>query len=59
MNKLYERVRKDITATLACIQQCHVDASIKTFHKCQIKTCGNTTLATQGAVAALRTRSRN
>jgi len=59
MNKLYERVRKDITATLACVQQCHVDASIKTFHKCQTETCGNATLATQGAGMAFRTRSRN
>ena len=46
MNKMRERGLKATAATLACVQQCHVDASNKTFHKCQIKTCGNTTLAT-------------
>jgi len=59
MNKMRERVRKATAATLACVQQCHVDASIKTFHKCQTKTCGNKTLATLGADVAFRTRSRN
>jgi len=39
MNKLHERAHKAAPATLACVQQCHVDASIKTFHKCQTKTC--------------------
>jgi len=37
MNKMRERGRKATAATLACVQQCHVDASIKTFHKCQKK----------------------
>jgi len=31
MNKLRERVGKGTDATLACVQQCHVDASNKTF----------------------------
>jgi len=32
MNKIRERVHKGITATLACLQKCHVKASVKTYH---------------------------